>query len=87
MELINVNTEDVLLMGISKLIKNEVKLIKGNLPAGKVDAIMRLYMNYVDDLNTNGWQCDYSYTMKLENRVFSVIGCAWYGNFEIEELL
>lgn len=31
----------------------------------------------------NGWQCDWSGSLKYHNRTFNVSGCAWYGTINI----
>lgn len=37
-----------------------------------------------DDLDTNGWQHDYWFTLTFKNKDYSISGSAMYGNFYIE---
>lgn len=64
---------------------------------GKLDCVNvknitpKLFENYVgnyaeidNDIDFNGWQCDYWYKCEYKNEIYSVFGGAWYGNATIE---
>lgn len=47
---------------------------------------LRDYSEVSDNVDFNGWKCDYWYECKCEDKIYNVFGSAWYGYVKIEEI-
>jgi hypothetical protein len=72
--------------GIRAVIDGTSEVFKSKMvcPDHVVDFIKELGGEWNRDLEVNGWQWDYWFTVEVEGKTFRVEGRGWYGNFKFE---
>ena len=77
----NMSDEDILREDLKKLLNGEITRIDGHMIACDVESIASEFMDIDDNIDFNGWQCDYWMTGTANGIKYDISGGAWYGNY------
>ena len=77
----NMSDEDILREDLKKLLNGEINSIDGHMIASTVESIAREFMDVEDNIDFNGWQCDYWMTGTANGVKYDISGGAWYGDY------
>jgi hypothetical protein len=64
--------------------KDKILLLRCS-PDELLDALRSIKVTVNDDMDQNGWQCDWWCTGKFGKQKLNLSGSAWYGNARIEK--
>lgn len=80
-------SKDIVSKEIKRLLDGEIEYLSiEELSANTLEVILEgLGCEINDDLDMNGWQCDYWFTFVYNDKKYSVSGTAWDGSVYIEE--
>jgi hypothetical protein len=72
--------------GVQAVIDGTAPVYKSEMvcPAQLLDYIEEIGGEYMEDRDTNGWQYDYWFTVKVDGKTFRVEGGGWYGKLKFE---
>ena len=87
LNLITDDMKDLVTKQIARLLNNEIEELSiVGLSASAFKSILKGFDCEVnDDLDINGWECDYWYSFIHKNKKYNVSGTAWEGSINISK--